>query len=82
MQLFELFLFCIVQVENEAAVQQLKKMKLEHVHAHDQLAEEKLRLQRALAQIQVQAFNRLHWLYHNSPSLNPLISQWICSLLP
>ena len=58
-----LLLFCIVQVENEAAMQQLKKMKLEHVHAHDQLTEENLRLQRALAQIQVHTPGTLHCCY-------------------
>ncbi|DBA96689.1 TPA: hypothetical protein ACH3X1_015539 [Trebouxia sp. C0004] len=42
------------QTENEAAVQQIKRLKLEHAHALDQLAEDNVRLQRMLAQIQEQ----------------------------
>ncbi|KAL0049666.1 hypothetical protein WJX82_007177 [Trebouxia sp. C0006] len=42
------------QTENEAAVQQIKRLKLEHAHALDHLAEDNVRLQRMLAQVQEQ----------------------------
>ncbi|KAL0032283.1 hypothetical protein WJX79_002357 [Trebouxia sp. C0005] len=42
------------QTENEAAVQQIKRLKLEHAHVLDQFAEDNVRLQRMLAQVQEQ----------------------------
>ena len=44
---------CWVQTENEAAMQQMKRLKLEHAHSLHQLAQENAKLQRTLAHIQV-----------------------------
>ena len=46
---------CWVQTENEAAMQQVKRLKLEHAHSLHQLAQENAKLQRTLAHIQVTA---------------------------
>lgn len=46
---------CWVQTENEAAMQQMKRLKLEHAHSLHQLAQENAKLQRTLAHIQVVA---------------------------
>lgn len=45
----------MLQAENEAAVQQIKRMKLEHAHTQQRFAEEHARLQRGIAQRQVAA---------------------------
>ena len=42
-----------MQAENEAAVQQIKKLKLDHTHMQQQFANDSARLQRAIAQNQV-----------------------------
>ena len=42
-----------MQTENEAAMQQIKRLKIEHAHASTRLAEENTRMQRMLAQVQV-----------------------------
>lgn len=46
-------LVCLMQTENEAAMQQMKRLRLEHAHSLQHLAEENARLQRTLAHIQV-----------------------------
>lgn len=51
--LVEVTVSLLMQTENEAAVQQIKRLKLEHVHSQQQLVEENVRLQRTLAQVQV-----------------------------
>ena len=43
----------MMQTENEAAMQQIKRLKIEHAHASTRLAEENTRMQRMLAQVQV-----------------------------
>lgn len=43
----------LVQAENEAAVQQIKKLKLDHAHTQQQYANDSARLQRAISQNQV-----------------------------
>ena len=42
-----------VQTENEAAMQQMKRLKLEHAHCLHQLAQDNAKLQCTLAHIQV-----------------------------
>lgn len=44
----------LMQTENEAAMQQMKRLRLEHAHSLQHLTEENARLQRTLAHIQVQ----------------------------
>lgn len=46
-------LVCLIQTENEAAMQQIKRLRLEHAHSLQHLTEENARLQRTLAHIQV-----------------------------
>ena len=43
----------MVQAENEAAMQQIKRLKLEQAHSQQQLAQENAGPQRTLAQTQV-----------------------------
>ena len=43
----------MLQTENEAAMQQIKRLRLEHAHSLQHLTEENARLQRTLAHIQV-----------------------------
>ena len=42
-----------MQAENEAAVQQIKKLKLDHAHMQQRYANDSARLQRAVSQHQV-----------------------------
>lgn len=44
---------CWMQTENEAAVQQMKRLKLEHAHNLHRLTQENAKLQRTLAHITV-----------------------------
>ena len=45
----------MLQTENEAAMQQIKRLRLEHAHSLQHLTEENARLQRTLAHIQVKS---------------------------
>lgn len=65
-----------MQAENEAAVQQIKRLKLEHVHSQQQLAQENVRLQRTLAQIQVSMQATVHLLKRSLPQLNLYSVVW------